>query len=195
MRSKRSFVGQLSIEGLGDIDNAYEYVEELLPLIGEVVLFFNALESDLNDLLCAEISDRTDQRGLLVLHNMGYQSKLELYEQFSRDLLRVMDWDVPEFDPLIASMKEVGALRNRVVHANWHYTDDEGFTQVRIRWGKDGLEHELWNFTVESMEDILEKILATRTALDEFVIRIEELHHERSREIDARLAQMRDEDR
>ncbi len=38
MRTKTTPVGQLIIDDLGETDNAYDYVYELMPLIGEVVL-------------------------------------------------------------------------------------------------------------------------------------------------------------
>ena len=88
MRTKNIPVGQLIIEGLGDIDNAYEYVYELIPLIGEVVLWFNTLEADIDNVLCGFISDRTDQKGLLVVGNMMYGTKLDLFERFTSDFFR-----------------------------------------------------------------------------------------------------------
>lgn len=169
MKSKRAPVGQYIIENLGEMDNAYEYVEDLMPLIGEVVLFFNALESDLDDDICKTISDRSDQKGLLVLHNMMYATKVDLFQRFNSDFQRTFGWDIPGYHDLIASLKECGNLRNRVVHANWQYTDDDGFTQVRIRMSKDGLEHELWQFSIESMLEIIKKINQTRDALDEYI--------------------------
>jgi len=169
LKSKRAPVGQYIIENLGETDNAYEYVEDLMPLIGEVVLFFNALESDLDGDLCKTISDRSDQKGLLVLHNMMYATKVDLFQRFNSDFQRTFGWDIPGYHDLIACLKECGNLRNRVVHANWQYTDDDGFTQVRIRMSKDGLEHELWQFSIESMLEIIEKINQTRDALDEYL--------------------------
>ena len=46
------------------------------------------------------------------------------------------------------------------------YTNDDGYTQVKIKIGKQGLEHELTQFTQESMDQIVTKIDATRTQLD-----------------------------
>jgi len=34
---------------------------------------------------------------------------------------------------------------------------------------KDGLEHELWQFSIESMLEIIKKINQTRDALDEYL--------------------------
>ena len=63
-------------------------------------------------------------------------------------------------------MRECGSLRNKVVHANWMYTNDDGYTQVKIKITKRGLEHELVQFTKDSLELIIGKIEAARDQLD-----------------------------
>ena len=166
MKTKTTPVGQFIIDELGDTDEAYEYVYDLLPLIGEVVIWFNTLESDLDHILCNFISDRTDKKGLLVVANMMYATKLDLFERFTTDFLRATS-NVPEWLPkLISDLRECGTLRNKVVHANWMYTNSEGYTQVKIKVGKQGLEHELTQFTAEALQIIIQKIQSTRELLD-----------------------------
>jgi hypothetical protein len=177
------------IEGIGDTDDAYEYVEELLPLIGEVVLFFNSLESDIDHLICEDISDRTDHKGLLVLHNMMYSTKVDLYERFKSEELRIFAWRLPSFRDLITNLRECGTLRNRVVHANWQYTNDEGYTHVRFTMGKDGLEHELLQFSIESLKQIIQKIIVAREAIEKFEEELQEKHYEWQIETEKRLKQ------
>jgi hypothetical protein len=183
LKNRKSPIGQYILEGVGDTDDAYEYVEELLPLIGEVVLFFNALESDIDDLICADISDRSDHKGLLVLHNMMYATKVGLYERFKSEELRICGWELPSFKELISKLRECGTLRNRVIHANWEYTNSEGYTHVRFKMGKDGLEHEFLQFSAESLKGIIEKIIEARESIGQFEEQLEEKHHEWQREI------------
>ncbi len=166
MKTKNSLVGQFIIDELGDTDEAYEYVHDLLPLIGEVVIWFNTLESDLDHIICNFISDRTDQKGLLVFANMMYAMKLDLFERFAIDFLRAVGNEPGWFAKLISDLRECGTLRNKVVHANWMYTNSEGYTQVKIKVGKRGLEHELTQFTVESLQLIIQKIQSAREQLD-----------------------------
>lgn len=166
MRTKTNPVGQFIIDELGDTDEAYEYVYELLPLIGEVVFWFNTLESDLDHILCNFISDRTAQKGLFVVANMMYATTIDLFERFATDFLRAAG-NEPEWLPkLISDLRECGTLRNKVVHANWMYTNSEGYTQVKIKVGKRGLEHELTQFTAEALQLIIQKIQSTRELLD-----------------------------
>lgn len=168
MKNRKSPVGQSILEGLGETEDAYDHVEDLLPLIGKVVLFSNSLEADINSLICEDISDRTDQKGLLVLHNMMFSTKVDLYERFKSEELRICDFSIPSFKELISALRECGTLRNRVTHANWQYTNDEGYTHVRFKMGKDGLEHEFVQFSVESLEKIVAKIISTRQAIESF---------------------------
>lgn len=193
VKQRTSPVGQYIIEGLGDTENAYDYVDELVPLIGEVVLYFNSLESNLDSCLCSFISDRTDQQGLIVLHNMGYQTKVDLYARFTNEHLRMMNWEVEVHDQLLSALGECGALRNRVVHANWGYTDEEGYTQVRIKHTKQGFEHELWQFSIEAMGEILRKISDTIGLLEKFEERCEELMCEWNQEVAVRRQTERNE--
>jgi hypothetical protein len=104
--------------------------------------------------------------GLMVVSNMMYATKIDLFEKFTADLLRSKDQTLDWFPQLMSDLRECGTLRNKVVHANWMYTNDDGYTQVKIRFGKQGLEHELTQFTTESMDLIVAKIEATRTQLD-----------------------------
>ncbi|WP_444909430.1 hypothetical protein [Microbulbifer sp. TRSA005] len=188
MKNRKSPVGQYIIEGIGDNDDAYEYIEDLLPLIGEVVLFFNSLESDIDQLICGDISDRTDHKGLLVLHNMMYGTKVDLYERFKSEELRMCGWDLHSFKNLISNLRECGTLRNRVVHANWQHTNEEGYTHVRFKMGKEGLEHEFLQFSVDSLNQIIQKIIDAREAVEKFEEELEEKRYEWQREAAERRA-------
>ena len=168
MRVKKSPVGQHILDGLGDTENGYDFIEDFIPWIGEIVVAFNGLEASLDSVLCETFSDRSDQKGLLVLHSMMYSTKVDLFKKFNDDFIRGFGWEIPEYQGLISSLKECGILRNKVVHANWEYTDDEGFTQVKYKVGDAGLEHELCQFSEDSLRKIVETIYQTRHALGEF---------------------------
>ena len=75
MKNKKHPMGQYIISEVGDTEDSYEYVQALLPLIGEVIIFFNSLESDLDHIICQIISDRTDRMGLQVLHSHVVRNK------------------------------------------------------------------------------------------------------------------------
>lgn len=168
MKNERKPVGQYILDEIGDVENSDSYIEELLPLIGEVVLFFNGLESSLDHHLCEAISDRSDQQGLLVLHNLVYATKVDLFQRFSDDIIRSMRFEIPSYETLLPMLRECGLLRNRVVHANWEYTNEEGYTHVRFKISKNGIEHDMWQFSVDSLRKVIDTIIATREVLGDF---------------------------
>ncbi len=168
MKNLRKPVGQYILDEIGDVEDSDTYIEELLPLIGEVVLFFNGLESSLDHYLCESISDRSDRLGLMMLHNLMYATKVDLFQRVSDDMLRTMSFSIPSYELLLPMLRECGVLRNRVVHANWEYTNEEGYTHVRFKISKNGTEHDMWQFSVESMREVIDKIIATREIFDVF---------------------------
>ena len=101
-------------------------MQDLLPKIGEVVIWFNTLEADIDHILCQYISDRSDQKGLMVVSNMMYATKIDLFEKFTADFLRSINQPLDWFSQLMSDLRECGTLRNKVVHANWMYTNDDG---------------------------------------------------------------------
>ena len=96
---------------------------------------------------------------------MSYSQKVELYKRIRAEQIRIYSWDHLQFDKVISDLKECAQLRNQVVHANWHHTDAEGYTHIKFKISKDGLEHQLVQFTTESLNSILTKIDLTRTVL------------------------------
>lgn len=168
MKIKKVPVGQYMLENLGNTDDAYEYIEGLIPWIGEIVVAFNGLESSLDSLLCETFSDRSDQKGLLVLHSMMYSTKVDLYKKFTEDFLRAFNWEIPIYKTLIPLLKECGDLRNKVVHANWEQTNNDGYTQIKYKLGANGLDHEFCQFSADSLEMIFKKIHEARHALSDF---------------------------
>ena len=166
MKTKKSLVGQFLISGLGESDDPYGYIKDLTHLIGEIVIEFNALENDIDHFLCSMISDRSHQKGLLVINNMMFSSKVDLFYRFANEYIRLRKLESGWLQSLVSEMKQCGSLRNSVVHANWMNTDNQGYTELKIKYGKKGLEHNFEQFSKNSMKKIIEKIISTRSELD-----------------------------
>ena len=101
---------------------------------------------------------------------MLYATKVDLYDRFRCEEIRAFGWDsdIPVFKKVVSSLRHCGTLRNRVVHANWQYTNNEGYTHVRFKMGNKGLEHEFVQYTVESLKQIIEEITQVGFAIEEF---------------------------
>lgn len=159
------FSHEIEIESEEEVE---KYLEEALPLIGDVVMFFNGLEKSLDRIICEIFTDRTDAIGLIVLHKMSYSSKVDLFKRFSDDFHFSGDCKIEIYDELILNLRETGRLRNLVVHADWEKTDTEGYTYVNLKISKSGMEQEYLQFDSNSLKKIVLLIIKTRTQLSNY---------------------------
>ncbi len=151
-----------------DEDKADEFIEEALPFVGEVIMYFNGLEDHLNSVLCECFTDRTDQMGLVVMGSMAYASKVELFKRLCDDFHNAMATSTVGYQKIINDLHECARLRNMVAHANWESMNEEGYTFVKLKISRQGLKQEYMQFTKESLIGIVELIMKTRNELYEF---------------------------
>ena len=163
----RQFVQHLSHE-IDDEDRAEAYLDDSLPLIGLVVMYFNAVEKSLDSFICEVISDRTDAPGLIVIQKLMFNAKLDLFKRFSDDFHQCFASEPSNFVELIRELSEIARLRNLVVHADWSSTDEEGYTFVRLKGTKEGMLQEYVQFSVESLEKLMDRIIATNHLLSDY---------------------------
>ena len=163
----RQFVQHLSHE-IEDEDRAEAHLDDSLPLIGLIVMYFNAVEKSLDSLLCEMISDRTDAPGLIVIQKLMFNAKLDLFKRFSDDFHQCFASESPNFGDLIRELSEIARLRNLVVHADWGSTDEEGYTFVRLKGTKEGMLQEYVQFSVDSLEKLMSRIIATNDLLSDY---------------------------
>lgn len=168
MKSRtKQFIQHLSHD-IEDEDKAEEYLDESLPLIGLVVMYFNSIEKSLDSLICEIISDRTDAPGLIVIQKLMYAAKVDLFKRFSDEFHSCFDSSPADFNHLVGELIEVGKLRNLVVHADWSNTDEEGYTFVRLKMSSNGILQEYLQFSVESLEKLIERLIKTNHRLSDY---------------------------
>ena len=173
-KKTKEFIQHLSHE-MDDEHGAEDYLDESLPLIGLVVMYFNGLEKALDSLICETINERSDSPGLLVVQKIAYSAKVDLFRRFCEDFHTSFEAPVPGFTELISTLTETGQLRNLVVHADWENTDHEGYTFVRIKTAQGVMQQEYVQFSPESLERLIEKILEGRRQLEVYWERRAEL--------------------
>lgn len=159
---------QYLVHQIEDEDKVMDYLDETLPNIGLVVMGFNGLEKDLDRVLCEIISDRTDTLGLLVLQNMQFSAKVNLFSRFSDELHRTFDEVPAAYEKLLDRMRESTRQRNTVVHADWESTDDEGYTYSKLRLLDGGMEQEYVQLSSATLESTVDTILAARQQLEDY---------------------------
>lgn len=163
----KEFIQHLSHD-IEDEERAEAYLDESLPLVGLVVMFFNSVEKSLDSFLCEIISDRTDAPGLIVIQKLAFAAKLDLFKRFCEDFHLCFVRRAPNFDHLITELGEVASLRNLVVHADWSSTDHEGYTFVRLRVSKKGMLQEYVQFSAESLEKLIDRTIAANNLLADY---------------------------
>lgn len=147
---------------------AEEYIDNALPNIGLIVMYFNSLESSLDSILCENFTNRTDSPGLIVLSSLNYSSKVDLFKRFCDDFQMNLDMQIKGYTQLVNDLRESARLRNLVVHANWESIDEEGYAYVRLKMSKNGMHQEYVQFDNDSLQKIVELIIKTRFTLHEF---------------------------
>ena len=163
----RQFLQHLSHE-IDDEDRAEAHLDDSLPLIGLIVMYFNAVEKSLDSFICEIISDRTDAPGLIVIQKLMFNAKLDLFKRFSDDFHQSFANKPPNFGDLIRELSEMARLRNLVVHADWGSTDEEGYTFVRLKGTKEGVLQEYVQFSVDSLEKLMDRIIAANHLLSDY---------------------------
>lgn len=163
----RQFVQHLSHE-IEDEDLAESYLDDSLPLVGLVVMYFNAVEKSLDSFICEIISDRSDAYGLIVIQKLMFSAKLDLFKRFADDFHLAFSKQPDLYDVLVRELGEIARLRNLVVHADWSSTDEEGYTFVRLKGSKDGMLQEYVQFSVESLENLTGRIIAANHLLSDY---------------------------
>lgn len=168
MKQKKKIFEQHLYHEIEDEEKAEEYLDNSLPLIGLIVMYFNGMEKSLDSKICEIFTDRTDSTGLIVLHKMSYATKVDLFKRFSEDLHFGCNINIEGYETLIANLRESGRLRNLVVHADWENTDDDGYTYVNLKISKNGMEQEYLQFSEDSLKEIIDLIVNTRIELGKY---------------------------
>lgn len=156
----REFIQHLAHDFDESDDEALEpFIDDVLPAIGLVVVNFNMLEKTVDTLICSFISDRSDADGLIVINGMPYSAKIDLLQRFCEDRNRALPVPAPAFAGLLDKLREIGRLRNLVVHADWKSTDSEGYTFHRLKISKGHMQQEYVQLTPDAMEPIIDAIV------------------------------------
>jgi hypothetical protein len=172
MKLKRKDFIQNLMHDIDDENEAEDYIENALPLIGRIVMEFNALEQWFDQFICHVFSDRSEDLGLTVIHKMTYSNKIDLFKRLSDDEpyeSQIMNEESNRtYEGLIKNLRESGRLRNLVVHADWESTNKEKYTYVNLRISKEGKKQEYIQFSEDSLGEIIELIWKTRGQVSEY---------------------------
>ncbi|MHA1615677.1 MAG: hypothetical protein ACTSYJ_12595 [Candidatus Thorarchaeota archaeon] len=169
MKKKYEPIRQCIFEARNLDGPSEEYLDQTAPLIGYIIHGFNTLESALDEAICELFFPDDDQTtGQIVIYKLGFSSKLDLFRRFWLFRQEYFEKEAKVAFELIEMLRDIGNLRNTVVHADWESAHDDGYTLCRMKVHRERICHEYIQFSVESLEKILEKIDLCLEKYDEY---------------------------
>lgn len=175
MEKKQKQLGQYIFTNHGFEGSIDEFLAQTAPLIGYLIHSFNALDSALNSTVCLLINDRADEKGAIIIHNMSFSAKIDLFYRLVRSMELTVEKELPSFPSFIENLKKCATYRNAVVHAEWDSLEEDGYTYVKMSFTKDGLQQQYWQFTPDSLIKINDFIDQTGEGFDTFDGELQEL--------------------
>ncbi len=168
MKTKQKQLGQYIFTNHDFEGSIDEFLSQTAPHIGYLVHSFNALDSALNSTICMLINDRADEKGAIIIHNMSFSAKVDLFYRLVRSMEFIVKKELPSFPVFIENLKKCATYRNAVIHAEWDSLEENGYTYVKMRFTKDGVQQQYWQFTPESLIKINDFIDQTGNGFDTF---------------------------
>lgn len=175
MKTKKVILKQYIYETKNLDGPTQEFLDETAPLIGYLVHSFNTLEEELNSKICSLINERADEPGLLVIYKMNYSAKVDLLDRYLISMQSAFGKKISFFNTFVIELKELGRLRNAVIHADWETSDFEGYTFTKHKIGAKGMEQEYIQFTPDSLREINLRIQNAYLSFEIFDIEIQKL--------------------
>ena len=148
-------------------DNDF-FLEKSAPLIGNIVLNFNTLDSALTEMICEIISDRGDDQGLIITHKMHFSNKIDFFDRYSQWLQNTTGKIISTHKELVLNLKKCSSLRNMVIHADWESSFVDGYTLVKVIIDSKGIQQEYVQFSISSLEEIIKLIKSTVEMIDQY---------------------------
>ncbi len=181
---KRNQKKHITIDAFeADIDSNYtiwknetqqrEYLGKIASQIGWIIIEFNKLEWQLNEVLKQYFCNDIPELSALyydLIASRNFASKVELLKKFYKlygngtkknvftDTEDLLDWD-NQVDTLIKKLKEASELRNKYAHCFWHRLDENKFVEFKsVMDTKLGMNNILIKFDEQDLIEDFETI-------------------------------------
>ena len=151
---------------------SYKIIEEYFPLIGEITSSFNSLDNLLSEDLIEFINPNDSEIGWIIISGMSFVQKIELWENillwYIKDDGKLDDEQIliEKLKDLSNNLKEIGIIRNKIVHADWDGMNDKLLVKNKTKTSKKGgVEH--YYLTIDKTE-FYKRIIQIEVIYDEF---------------------------
>lgn len=153
-------------------DELDRYLEEIVPGIGWVVVFFNSLEDHISDFIREAIlrDPFQDERLDVFLTEMMFAGKCRALVQLYGHMIegKMVKVTHAELNALETMLFECSARRNEYAHADWIGARAEGYVRVKAQSKKTGVFHRYKRFDLARIQEDAEYISSARFKLVEF---------------------------
>lgn len=133
-------------------------LNELKPLIGEMVISFNSLEDNVFEFLSEIINDDLDHKTHtnIITEGMNFSAKVNLLNRFVKHYLVMCDKkdSLDDWKELVERIKASNDKRNKLIHAVYDELDPRAKkVKVKTKLGKNGFDIITTNISKEKVEE------------------------------------------
>ncbi len=164
------------LETLDSEEELVDYLAELAPHIGWIVIYFNSLEDTVSQCIREAIlhDPYQDERIDIFLSEMMFSAKcrslIHLYGQLIES--GGVKFTHNDLASLEETLLECSKRRNEYAHADWIGAMKGNYVRVKSQSKKRGITHRYKKFETAQVEEDVEFISQARHALDDFNERI-----------------------
>lgn len=159
-----------------DEEDLADYLEELAPEIGWIIIYFNSLEDGVSHYIREAIlrDAMQDERMDVFLSGMLFSGKARALVDLYGQMIDLADSHVTHDDlkTLDMLLTECAIRRNEYAHANWVGMKAGRYVRVKSQSQRTGIRHRHKRFDLARVQEDVDFISTARDRLDDFNERV-----------------------
>jgi len=117
------------------------YIAEIMPLIGELVITFNRIDSSINIYIKDLVSNSfyEDEIPYIFISEMNYSSKINVLKKLYNYFLRTTQKEYKkDLEKIISELQKAGTIRNNIIHAEWDEVSKDYMVKIKTKVKQSG---------------------------------------------------------
>ncbi len=145
-----------------------DYLETIVPFIGQIVIEFNSLESFLDEVIYTMVDIEDDKPGIIINDKKTFSQKVIFFERWGllQNKQLNLDYNISE---IANNLKQLGIKRNTVVHADWENPEEELLVPKKYKINRNGIKREYIQATIKDLETITEDFTSVFKQLADYI--------------------------
>ena len=131
-----------------------EYLDsQILPLIGQVVISFNALENGIDFNLTDVLNPENDELGWITIKHYSYSQKRRLLIEFLKAESKILNHlTKQDVEDLRLALELAGTMRNKIIHGDWEAMTPEHRIKTKVDLDDDSVSFQMTRYTYSDLE-------------------------------------------